>query len=350
MAAAYLGDVAIALNAADHNERSYAICRELPANVPDILELVPAGKFTGLDGRSWVNDKPDGIVEAFNRDGLKLPIDYEHATEVAAPEGREAPAAGWITSLENRDGAIFGKVEWTDRGKNMVGSKEYRYYSPAFEYARDSRRVLKMVSIGLTNKPNLTHFALNHQDPQEDHPVKIAIAILTALGLTNPDATEGEVVNAVNELKSSRETALNAQKNSVSKDEHQKVIVARDAAQTELATLKQKTVDDEINRVLDEATKSGRVTPATRDYHLAVCKQEGGIEKFKAWLKSAPVIGDGSGLEGRKPGDGTSRSTFAAPAGYQTDPDRLELHEKALNYQKQHPNTDYETAIRAVAQ
>ena len=326
-----------------------AFCRELPATVPDSLELVPAGKFAGVDGRSWINDQPDAIIAAFNRDGLKLPIDYEHATEVAAPEGREAPAAGWITALENRGGAIFGKVEWTERGKNMVGAKEYRYYSPAFDFARDSRRVLKLVSTGLTNKPNLPHFALNHQHPQEDVTVKIALAILSALGITNADASEGDVVNAISTLKSDKEKALNAQQNTVPKEEHQKALNRADKAETELAALKQETVNSEIERELDVAQKAGKITPATREYHQAVCKQEKGLDKFRAWCKTAPVIGDGTGLDNKKPGEGGSGSSFKAPDGYQVDPERLALHEKALNYQKQHPNTTYEAAVRAVA-
>ncbi len=338
-----------ALNHAQPNRDVTALCRELPGAVPDFLELVPAGKFAGVDGRSWINDQPDAIVAAFNRDGLKLPFDYEHATEVAAAEGREAPAAAWVTSLENRGGAIFGKIDWTERGKNMVGSKEYRYYSPAFDFARDSRRVLKLSSVGLTNKPNLPNFALNHQHPEEDVTVKIALAILSALGISNPDASEGDVVNAVNALKTDREKALNAQQNSVSKEEHLKAVNRADKAETELAALRQETVNAEIERELDAAQKAGKITPATRDYHKSVCSQEKGIEKFRAWLKSAPVIGDGTGLDDKKPGQGGASAGFQGPAGYQVDPERLALHEKALNYQKQHPNTSYEAAVRAVA-
>ena len=39
---------------------------------------------------------------------------------------------------------------------------------------------------------------------------------------------------------------------------------------------------------------------------------------------------------------------FAAPAGYVADPDRLDVHQRALAYQSKHPNTDYLTAVRAV--
>lgn len=39
---------------------------------------------------------------------------------------------------------------------------------------------------------------------------------------------------------------------------------------------------------------------------------------------------------------------FAAPAGAQVDAGRLEIHGKALQYQREHPNTDYLAAVKAV--
>jgi hypothetical protein len=46
--------------------------------------------------------------------------------------------------------------------------------------------------------------------------------------------------------------------------------------------------------------------------------------------------------------DNTASASFAAPAGYQVNPERLELHNKALAYQAQH-KCDYSTAINAVS-
>lgn len=46
--------------------------------------------------------------------------------------------------------------------------------------------------------------------------------------------------------------------------------------------------------------------------------------------------------------DNTESASFAAPAGYQVNPERLELHNKALAYQAQH-KCDYSTAINAVS-
>lgn len=65
-----------------------------------------------------------------------------------------------------------------------------------------------------------------------------------------------------------------------------------------------------------------------------------------AFLKGLPKSVEFSEIarDGRKP---TTRN-FQAPPGYAVDSEQLELHEKAIAYQEQHPNTDYITAVRAV--
>lgn len=50
-------------------------------------------------------------------------------------------------------------------------------------------------------------------------------------------------------------------------------------------------------------------------------------------------------------GDGKGKpdtAAFAAPVGYDVDPERLAIHTKAVAHQAEHPGTDYATAVRAV--
>ena len=70
---------------------------------------------------------------------------------------------GWIAALEARNGALWGKVEWTERGREAgTTSREYRYLSPVFLHSKDSpQRILQLLSAGLTNSPNLRMTALN---------------------------------------------------------------------------------------------------------------------------------------------------------------------------------------------
>ncbi|ABQ20071.1 I protein [Vibrio cholerae O395] len=81
------------------------------------LPLIPAGTFQGIDGRTWNNSNPNAIIQRFTK---KRPFDVEHSTHIKAPNGEPAPAYGWITSLENRNGEIWGFVELNAEGREMI--------------------------------------------------------------------------------------------------------------------------------------------------------------------------------------------------------------------------------------
>ncbi len=133
---------------------------------PDWVELVPAGpEVVGVDGRRWLNDRPDQIVTAFQQRRRPLVIDWEHATEHRAPQGLDAPAAGWVDRLEVRAGAIWGHVQtWTARARQQLTTRAYRYLSPVFLFEKASSRIVALTSAGLTNTPNLALVALNRVD------------------------------------------------------------------------------------------------------------------------------------------------------------------------------------------
>src|SRR5580692_2950527 len=102
------------------------------AAAPEWIELLPAGVFYGRDGRGPFRlDDPVTVIASTTAMQMAagLPIDYDHATDFGAPEGRPAPAAGWICDLEDRDGALWGKIEWTAHGADAVAMREYRYVS-----------------------------------------------------------------------------------------------------------------------------------------------------------------------------------------------------------------------------
>ncbi len=130
----------------------------LPAGeTPEWIELIPAGEFAGRDGRGpYRLTDAAAVIEASQalRMDAGLPIDYDHATDFAAPAGRPAPAAGWIRGLEDRGGALWGRVEWTRHGAAAVAMREYRYISPVFEYA-PSGEIVRLLRAALTNNPNL---------------------------------------------------------------------------------------------------------------------------------------------------------------------------------------------------
>lgn len=147
---------------------------------PEWIELFPAGpQLTAVDGRKWTAN-PSAVLAAFAaRNGRPLPVDYEHAQAIKAGTGDEAPAAGWIVAVEERAGAIWGKVEWTPRAARLIADREYRYISPEFQ--RDKAgRILRLDGAALVNRPALEELVAlasqSRNDAAEPEPEAALIA------------------------------------------------------------------------------------------------------------------------------------------------------------------------------
>lgn len=247
------------------------------------LPLIPKGMFSGIDGRTWNNSQPELVVARFDK---KRPFDVEHSTHIKAPLGEPAPAYGWITKLENRDGEIWGFTEWNNDGQALIDEKKYAFYSPAFAYLEDGT-VLAVASSGLTNNPNLDVPALNRK---EDNAMPLPKVILDALGLAE-NATEQDAATAINSLKSEKEVALNRATSPdlnkfVPKGTFDIAINRAETAESKLAEIHQKEIDALVQTAIDE----GKVAPADKAMYVGLCRTEEGVEQFKNFVKGAPQI------------------------------------------------------------
>lgn len=307
----------------DHVTMALALNFELTetGGAPEWLPLVPAGSFTGRDGRTWQNANPQAVIDATRAVGRDIPWDIEHATELKGPKGEAAPAQAWnpLSDLEVRDGVIWGKVDWNDAGRQLIENKSYKYYSPAFLYD-SSGEVRLLKSVGLTNVHNLRELpALNHQleNPESNHQpggtddMSLSAAIRQALGLKE-DANDADAVVSISALKNDHQVALNRAETPdaekfVPKADYDLAMNRASSAETYVKAAQQKEIEAEI----DAAIEAGKVAPASKEYHLATCHQEGGLERFKSFVDSAPkVLNTEGGQGGKKPkADKTSKLT-----------------------------------------
>lgn len=290
---------------------SFALNTDLSAQpstegqAPEWIELIPSGTtITGRDGRTWLWDDiaQQLVLTAFTSRAVDMVIDWEHASEIAAPKGEEAPAAGWIDRLEIRTGALWGHVTWTPRAGKQVAEKEYRFVSPVFDYDDTYRRVLRMVSVGLTNKPNLVLTALNHENPEKPR-MAISVALAALLGL-DAAATDEQAVAAVTQLKATA-TARNSEQPSLEKfvpRADYELVVSR-ATNAEQALVSHKAAEHKavVEAEIDAAMKAGKITPATAEYHRAACSEQSGLDRFREYVKAAPVVAAPSFLSENKP-------------------------------------------------
>lgn len=132
---------------------------------PVWIQLARPGRFY-KDGAFVLDDKVFGdIIRNFNETANQaVPVDFEHATEMAASAGTipmlGAPAQGWIKRVEMRGDNLFGLVEWNDLARDYIRAGQYKFISPAIRFdARDrttGKNVgAKLTSAALTNKPFL---------------------------------------------------------------------------------------------------------------------------------------------------------------------------------------------------
>ena len=279
-----------------HNTVTFATAINAASGAPSEIVLLPAGAVQGRDGRAFVNDRPDDVIAVFAAGGADLPVDLEHATELKAPKGEPAPAHGWIKRLINRDGAICAQIEWTEAGAQLVAGKAYRYVSPAFLHQRDNGRVMRLLSVGLTNRPNLHIPALN--STQETSMDRAAIA--AALGIAT-SATDADVVTAINSLKTKADTPDPSR--FVPKADLDQALNRATTAEQKLADMAKTASEQRAAALIDQAVKDGKIAPVSKDHYLALCRAEGGFAQVEALLKTLPKIAGETGLDQRRADD-----------------------------------------------
>jgi phage I-like protein len=277
------------------------------SEAPEWIELLPAGIFHGRDGRGpFELRNPGSVIDSTAALGMKagLPVDYDHATDFAAPEGRPAPAAGWIRKLEVRAGAVWGRVEWTARAAAAILAREYRYISPVFQFDPSDGRVTRLLRAGLTNNPNLHLTAIAAAEIAAANPKdgamenELVAEICEVLGLAS-DAKGEQIVAAVRE-KCSAAARGEASMSEDDIDPARYVAVAEfERALTELNALKAERARAAASQIVEEAIRAGKLAPAQREWATAYCAADGkGFEAFEA--KQAPVLGREPAL-GRSP-------------------------------------------------
>jgi len=165
--------------------------------IPEWIHLVPAGIVNTADGRGpWRVEDVSALMAASLKPGGKLVLDENHSTDLAAPKGASAPARGWIVELQSRADGIWGRVEWTPKGRELMADKAYRGVSPAIRVREKSGVITRIERASLTNLPNLVGLVSLHH--QEDSDMGLKEGLIEALSLDG-GADDDTIVKAVKE-------------------------------------------------------------------------------------------------------------------------------------------------------
>lgn len=309
------GTTSTARNRLDAEQSASALCRELmwgSGEAPEWIQLMPIGPAVdGRDGRAWTMSDPDAVVAASE---LPMVLDWEHATEIKAPQGEPAPAAGWIKELSvvrveaagaGRAPGIWARVEWTPRGASSVRDHEYRYVSPVFQFEKGTTEVLRLLNAALTNRPNLDLTALNGREsrqpatPSEDssamNPKQLA-ALCAVLGIpadSSAEAITEAAQNAQSRLNAltNENTALNARASGmVPVGDLETALNRAKSAEDKLALRDAEQHKANVEAALNAAQTAGKVSPGSRSHYEAMCSDAAGLARFNALAATLPSL------------------------------------------------------------
>lgn len=176
---------------------SLALCSAIPLDdangAPEWLHLLPSGAVRTADGRGpYRQIEPAQLMANSLKAGDKLVLDENHSTDLAAPKGGEAPARGWIVELQARETGIWGRVEWTPKGREVVANREYRGVSPVIAHLKN-KTIVAIRRASLVNQPNLEGLVALHS---EETGMDWKKMLVEALGL-GESASDEEIAAAL---------------------------------------------------------------------------------------------------------------------------------------------------------
>lgn len=298
-----------------------SLTQSLSATGRGELQLFPAGAFRAQDGRpaecdAWHLDAKSAARLVNQVAGRATPfvIDYEHQSLTAATSGHPAPAAGWFSRVEWREGlGLFAvDVTWTARAAAHIDADEYKFISPVFAYDKAGIPT-QIINAALTNNPALDGMdevrlaALTLVQTQESSMEELLEQLRWLLNLP-VGATAADVQAQLQKLidqlsggagtaaasvdlaqilaeRDSRIAALTATQADPSKFVSIDVV---QAMQAEIAALTNKATGDEVEQLVTAALADGRLHDSMANWARDLGKAD--IAKLRAYVSAAPKI------------------------------------------------------------
>ncbi len=287
------------------------------------------GRINARDGRKFILDDATAFVARSNAAIKKTgpqPVDKDHAMYRSWNGG--GPALGWAEEYELRADGVYARTEWLPEGANLIASRQYRYTSSNIRcelvnVVRDKwgfiedfdLRMVELAGFTLTNIPALEVISIFSEQPVSQRTSSMDITELLALLGLPATATKEEFLSAVQRRLASSASSEPSLDRFVPRAEHDalkaKLAEAEGqiAAQVEAAAKAARAAEDaEREQLLNEALKTGKVLPATAEYHRKQMAQPGGIQNFREYLAAAPVLGGPVNLA-KPTGNGNDNAT-----------------------------------------
>lgn len=278
------------------------------SSLPEEIQIVPLGEFEDAYGRKFrvMEEDVRNMLNNMDEKMTDLVIDYEHQTL----SGNEAPAAAWIKGLTDKaKEGLWAIVAWTERAKEYLKNKEYRYLSPVLLAQRKDAdgyyRPEILHSAALTNTPQIDGMVpiINKLSVQRKEDGMLQ-KIRELLGL-KPETDEAGAMLALTALKAKAEKP--EVKEVLPKDICEVLGLGEGASLSEVKgtilalkqpsnmvtlqefqALKKRLAEKERDELVALAMKEGKISAAQKEWadEYAIRDSEG----FKVFIAKAPVV------------------------------------------------------------
>ena len=189
-----------------------------PGEVIENVQICPVGDFpNGGREQHCTLEAFENVVATWKKLGSKeILVDFEHKCEAGGTS--DTSAAAWATNLrvDNKLGLV-ADFKMTDLGAEAVSNRRLRFLSVAWFVNKETHEPMVIRSIALTNKPNIPVAPVLNREPSgvvnvEEKKGPNMDKIKEALGLS-PDATDEEILAAIEEAKKAKEEAAELKAN-----------------------------------------------------------------------------------------------------------------------------------------
>lgn len=239
-------------------------------------------------------DAASSVMSEYEKGGVKLPLDFDHAMADSASRVEDRFAAGWFVPAVRDGELIASEIEWTDRGRKAVESKEWRYLSLFGDIeplGKGKARLRRLRNVALTNLPATLHtlpLVANEgsqgSNPMAEENKTEPRSVLVTLGVKDVSEAVEKITTLTATLSDVAATlgcdarpdtvrgALQALKLKADK---------ADALETEVASMKTARRDALIKTLSEE----GKLPPAQHEW-----AKKQSIESLEEFAKGAPKV------------------------------------------------------------
>ena len=268
------------------------------------VHALPSTSQVGEDGRLYKISDLQAVLDRTLARSTRVAVDQDHS--IARDGGG---ALGWVAAYEIRDDGLWAAIDWTDRGLEVLASREYRYISPGVMYDPKTGDTLYLFEISLTNLPNLRLSALfdarGGEEAQPKHKEDLRMDLMQQLaelfGLAEgakPEDILGKARSLLDVATAPVVVAPAAHAaDMVPRAEYDRLAVA--LAEREKADAQARAA--RYDAMVEAACKEGKIAPAARAYHRAVLDREGGEALFSQFVAAAPSLFSSAAVPSARP-------------------------------------------------